>query len=232
MVYANNYLVKRRKREFGLYQLLGMTRGQVSVVLFCETAIASIASFLIGLLTGVLLSQLLVFVTAALFGDRVTNFAFQFSPMAAAFTLGCFVLIFLVMTVGPYEPLKVRSVTALAARARQSCTEAGETGVAPETLWLVCGDVLVWGIDPEAHPAGTDTLVSDLASTVGLTVVRRECLADSVIAGDVEYDEAFLVSDEYGVVPASDVLADRADRFRQGYEKLLASADAKASRHI
>jgi len=136
------------------------------------------------------------------------------------------------MTVGPYEPLKVRSVTALAARARQSCTEAGETGVAPETLWLVCGDVLVWGIDPEAHPAGTDTLVSDLASTVGLTVVRRECLADSVIAGDVEYDEAFLVSDEYGVVPASDVLADRADRFRQGYEKLLASADAKASRHI
>jgi len=97
MVYANNYLVKRRKREFGLYQLLGMTRGQVSVVLFCETAIASIASFLIGLLTGVLLSQLLVFVTAALFGDRVTNFAFQFSPMAAAFTLGCFVLIFLVM---------------------------------------------------------------------------------------------------------------------------------------
>lgn len=97
MVYANNYLVKRRKREFGLYQLLGMTRGQVSVVLFLETTIASVASFLIGLLTGVLFSWLLVFVTAALFGDRVTNFTFQYSPMAAAFALGCFVIIFLVM---------------------------------------------------------------------------------------------------------------------------------------
>lgn len=136
------------------------------------------------------------------------------------------------MTVGPYEPLKARSATALATRARQACTEADETGVAPETLWLVCGDVLVWGIDPESHPAGTDTLVSDLAATVGLTVVRREGLADSVLAGGVEYDEAFLVSDEYGVVPASDVPVERADRFRQDYEKLLASADAQASRHI
>lgn len=97
MVYANNYLVKRRKREFGLYQLLGMTRGQVSAVLFLETTIASVASFLIGLLVGILLSWLLVFVTAALFGDQVTNFTFQFSSAAAAFTLGCFVIIFLVM---------------------------------------------------------------------------------------------------------------------------------------
>lgn len=136
------------------------------------------------------------------------------------------------MTVGPYEPLKARGVTALATRARQSCAEAGETGVAPETLWLVCGDVLVWGIDPEAHPAGTDTLVSDLAATVGLTVVRRESLADAVLAGDVEYDEAFLVSDEHGVVPASDASSDRAERFRQGYEKLLSSADARVPRRI
>ena len=97
MVYANNYLVKRRKQEFGLYQLLGMTRSQVSLVLFLETALASIASFLVGLLTGVLLSQLLVFVTAALFNDRVTNFSFHFSPFAALFTLGCFVLMFIVM---------------------------------------------------------------------------------------------------------------------------------------
>ena len=71
MVYANNYLVKRRKQEFGLYQLLGMTRGQVSLVLFLETALASLASFVVGLLTGVLLSQLLVFVTAALFNDQI-----------------------------------------------------------------------------------------------------------------------------------------------------------------
>ncbi|MGL5173534.1 MAG: FtsX-like permease family protein, partial [Olsenella sp.] len=97
MVYANNYLVKRRKQEFGLYQLLGMTRAQVSLVLFLETALASLASFVVGLLTGVLLSQLLVFVTAALFNDRVTNFTFHFSSFAALFTLGCFVLIFVVM---------------------------------------------------------------------------------------------------------------------------------------
>ena len=65
MVYANNYLVKRRKREFGLYQLLGMRQGQVSLILVLETLLASIASLLVGLAMGVLFSQILVFVTAA-----------------------------------------------------------------------------------------------------------------------------------------------------------------------
>lgn len=96
MVYANNYLVRRRKRELGLYQLLGCTRGQVSLILFFETIAASALSFLVGLGLGVLLSQLLVFVTAALFNDCVTNFSFMFSTDAALFTLFCFLLIFAV----------------------------------------------------------------------------------------------------------------------------------------
>ena len=83
MVYANNYLVKRRKREFGLYQLLGMRQGQVSLILVLETLLASVASLLVGLAMGVLFSQILVFVTAALFNETVTNFSFRFSPEAA-----------------------------------------------------------------------------------------------------------------------------------------------------
>lgn len=43
MVYANNYLVRRRKKELGLYQVLGMRRSQVSAILTLETLIASVA---------------------------------------------------------------------------------------------------------------------------------------------------------------------------------------------
>ncbi len=97
MVYANNYLVRRRKRELGLYQVLGMRRGQVSTVLALETLIASVASFVAGIVLGVLLSQLLVFVTAALFQSRVDYFTFRFSPYAFFLTLGCFAVMFAVM---------------------------------------------------------------------------------------------------------------------------------------
>ena len=90
MVYANNYLVRRRKRELGLYQVLGMRPGQVACVLSLETLFASAASFACGVGVGVLLSQVLVFVTAALFHDSVTYFQFRFSPEALLLTLGCF----------------------------------------------------------------------------------------------------------------------------------------------
>lgn len=42
MVYANNYLIKRRKRELGLYQVLGMRPGQVSRVLILEILLSLI----------------------------------------------------------------------------------------------------------------------------------------------------------------------------------------------
>lgn len=99
MVYANNYLVRRRKRELGLYQVLGMRPSQVARVLTLETLIASVASFVAGIVLGLVLSQLLVFVTAALFQDHVTYFSFRFSLHAFNLTLACFVVIFAVMLV-------------------------------------------------------------------------------------------------------------------------------------
>ena len=97
MVYANNFLVRRRKRELGLYQMLGMRRSQVSAVLALETLISGVGAFVCGLVLGILLSQLLVFVTAALFHDTITAFSFRFSPEAAWFTFECFALMFAVM---------------------------------------------------------------------------------------------------------------------------------------
>lgn len=97
MVYANNYLVRRRKKELGLYQVLGMRRGQVSIILTLETLMASLVSLLVGLLVGVLLSQVLVFVTAALFHEQITNFVLVFSGHSLVVTLLCFGVIFLVM---------------------------------------------------------------------------------------------------------------------------------------
>ena len=54
MVYANGFIMKRRKKEFGLYQVLGMSRGQVARVMALETAIVSGAALVLGILFGVI----------------------------------------------------------------------------------------------------------------------------------------------------------------------------------
>lgn len=96
MVYANNFIMKRRKKEFGLYQVLGMSRGQVSRVMALETAIVSGAALVLGIVLGVAFSQLMTFFTASLFKTQIRDFHFFFSIPALLITMGCLVAIFLV----------------------------------------------------------------------------------------------------------------------------------------
>ena len=97
MVYANSFLMRRRKQELGLYQVLGMRRGQVSAILAMETLLVGLASFAVGIAGGVLLSQLLLFVTSGLFEVAVTHYRFFFSTDALGMTAGCFAVTFAVM---------------------------------------------------------------------------------------------------------------------------------------
>ena len=96
MVYANNFIMKRRKKEFGLYQVLGMGRGQVSAIMALETLFVSGAALVLGLLLGLALSQFMVFFTASLFKTQIADFHFFFSLGAFVTTVGCLVAIFLV----------------------------------------------------------------------------------------------------------------------------------------
>lgn len=97
MVYANSFLMRRRKQELGLYQVLGMRRGQVSAILAMETLLVGLASFAAGIAGGVLLSQLLLFVTSGLFEVAVTHYRLFFSTDALGMTAGCFAVTFAVM---------------------------------------------------------------------------------------------------------------------------------------
>lgn len=128
------------------------------------------------------------------------------------------------MTVGPYEPLSVTTVSALAERALRSAVEALGTGVAPESLWVVRGDRLVCGTSGDLPSSGAASLVRDLARTLGVSVSNEEALARSVMDGAADFDEAFLVSDEHGVIPASDAPGPRSRRLADGYARLLDAA--------
>ena len=94
MVYANNFIMKRRKNEFGLYQVLGMGRGRVATIMALETVIVSVVAFVVGIVLGVGLSQLMTFFTASLFKTQIANFHFFFSVHAFNLTLACMLVMF------------------------------------------------------------------------------------------------------------------------------------------
>lgn len=120
MVYANNFLMCRRKKELGLYQVLGMRTGQVNVVLALETLLVAAVSFGVGIALGVLVSQVLLFVTARMFATTVQHFSFFFSTDAFMLTLACFGVIFVVMMLFNWITLRRVRLIDLMSSARQN----------------------------------------------------------------------------------------------------------------
>ena len=53
IVYANNFIVNRRKKEFGIYMTLGMGKRQISKIILLETIFIGIISLAVGILVGV-----------------------------------------------------------------------------------------------------------------------------------------------------------------------------------
>ena len=97
VLYANRFVVRARKKEFGTYLLLGMSPRQVSSVVLMETLIVGVIALLAGLGLGFLISQAIAFATAGLIGVAISDYHLLFSARSAELTLGCFALIFVVV---------------------------------------------------------------------------------------------------------------------------------------
>lgn len=108
IVYANNYLIKRRKKEFGIYMTLGMEKGSLSRVIFMETLMVGVISLIIGLTIGVLLSQGISILTAKMFQVNLVKFKFVFSETAAIRTVLCFGIIYLVVLL--FNTISIRKI--------------------------------------------------------------------------------------------------------------------------
>lgn len=96
ILYANNFLIKRRKKEFGLYMLMGMPKKKISLILIYETFFIGIISLISGVILGLLVSQLTAILIASLFSVEV-SFHFVYSPLALFMTVLCFAMIFVVI---------------------------------------------------------------------------------------------------------------------------------------
>lgn len=91
--FACKYQLERRRKEFGVYLMMGMRRGRLFAMLLAEDLLGSILALVIGLPVAVLLSELISLVTAKLVGMGIIGHRFTFSLPAIGFTISGFLAI-------------------------------------------------------------------------------------------------------------------------------------------
>lgn len=99
IVYANNFLVNRRKKEFGIYMTLGMGRRQISKIILIETIFIGIISLAIGLVAGIFASQFMSILVAKMFEANMNKFEFVFSKAACIKSCIYFAIMYLAVIV-------------------------------------------------------------------------------------------------------------------------------------
>ena len=99
VIYASRFLIKRRKKEFGIYLTLGMGKRQVSKILLMETVIIGLISLAVGLGIGIIASQFMSIVVAKLFEADMSRFEFVFSEASMLKTVMYYAIIYLIVMV-------------------------------------------------------------------------------------------------------------------------------------
>lgn len=99
IIYASRFLIKRRNKEFGIYLTLGMSKKKVSLILFIETLLIGTISLVVGIIFGILVSQLMSIVVANMFEANMKKFIFTFSKSACIKTIIYFCIMYFIVMI-------------------------------------------------------------------------------------------------------------------------------------
>ena len=129
LFYTNSFLMKRRKKEFGLFNILGMEKRYVSLIIAYETLITAVISLSLGFLIGISLDKLLFMAIGKMFDSNIT-LGFYISSSAIKTSLILFGLIFLFMYLNSIRQIKLANPIELL-----HSTEYGEKE--PKSKWIM-----------------------------------------------------------------------------------------------
>lgn len=99
IIYANHFLIRRRKKEFGVYMLLGMGKKNISKIIIHETVLIGAFSLVIGLVIGVLVSSFMSIIVGKIFDADMSAFVFEVSNSAIIKTIINFVVMYLIVII-------------------------------------------------------------------------------------------------------------------------------------
>ena len=88
LLYTNSFLIKRRKKEFGLFNILGMEKRHLAKIMFWETLFIALLGLTIGIISGMILSKLMFLVLLKLIAFNVPlAFEIPFSSITTSVAL-------------------------------------------------------------------------------------------------------------------------------------------------
>ncbi|MFK4437963.1 FtsX-like permease family protein [Paenibacillus sp. RC21] len=112
LLYANNIFIKRRSKEIGLFQLIGMTKNKIFRLLSAENLILYFSSLFIGIIVGFSFSKLVIMILFKTTGiDAIATL--YFSNQALVQTLIVFCMIYLLIMIMNYSFIKRQSILSL-----------------------------------------------------------------------------------------------------------------------
>lgn len=129
LFYTSSFLSRRRKREFGLYSILGMEKRHIARAMLVETLIIAVVSLAGGLALGVMLAKLVGLGTAKLVRMDAA-YGFEFEGKSALITLIVFAGIFAISYL--FEALRIWRVSAI-----ELFKDADKGEREPKTKWLL-----------------------------------------------------------------------------------------------
>lgn len=98
LFYTNSFLIKRRKREFGLFNILGMEKKHLSIVIALESMIVFLVSMVLGIGIGILLDKAFYLLIAKMLNASIA-LGFYISYQSIVNSIILFFIIFLLMYV-------------------------------------------------------------------------------------------------------------------------------------
>ena len=129
LFYINSFLIKRRKKELGIYNILGMGKGHLGKMLFLESVITTVASIIGGILAGILFGKLVYLVLLKILHLK-RNIVYMISPVSIGITAAIFGGIFFVMFLYNLVQMKLSNPIEL--------LRGGNTGERePKTKWIM-----------------------------------------------------------------------------------------------
>ena len=130
LFYTNSFLMKRRKKEFGLLNILGMGKKHIALVIFCETLILLLVSLVLGIGLGILFDKLMFLLLMKLLGAAVSGLSFQILPGVVASTALIISVIFLLILLNSIRQIHLAKPIEL--------LRGGEVGeLEPKANWVL-----------------------------------------------------------------------------------------------
>ncbi|MGM1048555.1 MAG: FtsX-like permease family protein [Bacillota bacterium] len=112
LLYANNIFIKRRSKEIGLFQLIGMTKGKIFKILTLENLMLYFGSMLIGIFAGFSASRLILMVLFKV-TDVKSEATLRFSTEALIQTVIVFAVVYILIMIMNYTFIKRQSILSL-----------------------------------------------------------------------------------------------------------------------